>query len=179
MFSPLSLLFRLLCPLFPWPLRRLLALLCCCSALGRRPAPSSRRCCAAQRVRLRGLSNTSRRRQPSETHLRMSGGKACGKQAAPYAGKQPDEGSAVTSRDTAAAENGVHRLATRTESQCTSKKCLLPGRLWERGKPRKASSLLRRRRGRAPRGKLRGRKQRCSPSCRRFTSHTGRRRVSF
>jgi len=33
---------------------------------------------------------------------------ACGKQAAQYAGKLPDEGSAVTSRDTAAAESEVH-----------------------------------------------------------------------
>ena len=46
--------------------------------------------------------------QPSETNLRMSGGKACGKQAAQYTGKQPDEGSVVTSRDTAAFENEVH-----------------------------------------------------------------------
>ena len=38
----------------------------------------------------------------------MSGGKACGKQAAQYTGKQLDEGSVVTSRDTAAAENEVH-----------------------------------------------------------------------
>jgi hypothetical protein len=38
----------------------------------------------------------------------MSGGKACGKQAAQYLGKQPDEGSVVTCRDTAAAENEVH-----------------------------------------------------------------------
>jgi hypothetical protein len=38
----------------------------------------------------------------------MSGGKACGKQAAQYTGKQPDEGSVVTSRDTSAAENEVH-----------------------------------------------------------------------
>ncbi len=38
----------------------------------------------------------------------MSGGKACGKQAAQYTGKHPDEGSVVTSRDTAAAENEVH-----------------------------------------------------------------------
>jgi Ran GTPase-activating protein (RanGAP) involved in mRNA processing and transport len=38
----------------------------------------------------------------------MSGGKACGKQAAQYTGKQPDEGSVATSRDTAAAENKVH-----------------------------------------------------------------------
>ncbi len=48
------------------------------------------------------------RKQPSEAHLRMSGGKACGKQAAQYTGKQLDEGSVVTSRDTAAAENEVH-----------------------------------------------------------------------
>ncbi len=33
-----------------------LLLLYCCSALGRHSAPSTRRCCAAQRVRLRGLS---------------------------------------------------------------------------------------------------------------------------
>jgi hypothetical protein len=38
----------------------------------------------------------------------MSDGNACGKQAAQYAGKQPDEGSGGTSRDTAAAENEVH-----------------------------------------------------------------------
>jgi hypothetical protein len=36
--------------------RSSLSLLCCCSALGRHPAPSTRRCCAAHRVRLRGLS---------------------------------------------------------------------------------------------------------------------------
>jgi hypothetical protein len=36
--------------------RHSLLLLCCCSALGRHPAPSTCRCCAAQRVRLRGLS---------------------------------------------------------------------------------------------------------------------------
>ena len=38
----------------------------------------------------------------------MSGGKAGGKQAAQYTGKQPDEGSVVRSRETAAAENEVH-----------------------------------------------------------------------
>ena len=38
----------------------------------------------------------------------MSGGKASGKQAAQYAGKQPDEGSAVTRRDTTAPENEGH-----------------------------------------------------------------------
>jgi hypothetical protein len=39
----------------------------------------------------------------------MSGGKACGKKATQYTSKQPDdEGSVVTSRDTAAAENEVH-----------------------------------------------------------------------
>ena len=36
--------------------RSSLTLFCCCSALGRHPASSTRRCCAAQRVRLRGLS---------------------------------------------------------------------------------------------------------------------------
>ena len=38
----------------------------------------------------------------------MSGGKACGKQAARYAGKQPDEGSVVSRRDTAPPENEEH-----------------------------------------------------------------------
>ena len=35
----------------------------------------------------------------------MSSGKACGKQAAQYAGKQPDEGSSSTSPDMAAPDN--------------------------------------------------------------------------
>jgi hypothetical protein len=38
----------------------------------------------------------------------MSGDKACGKHAAQYTGKQPDEGSVVTSRDTTAPDNEVH-----------------------------------------------------------------------
>jgi hypothetical protein len=38
----------------------------------------------------------------------MSGGKACGKQAAQHPGKQPDEGSVAASRDTAVPENEVH-----------------------------------------------------------------------
>jgi hypothetical protein len=38
----------------------------------------------------------------------MSGGKACGKQAAQYAGKQPDEGSVVTRRDTTAPDIEEH-----------------------------------------------------------------------
>ncbi len=45
----------------------------------------------------------------------MSGGKACGKQAAQYTGKQPDEGSVVTSRDTTAPENEVHSSDHTTE----------------------------------------------------------------
>jgi hypothetical protein len=49
----------------------------------------------------------------------MSGGKACGKQAALYTGKQADEESVVTSRDTTAllaelqALHHTHREATR------------------------------------------------------------------
>jgi hypothetical protein len=43
----------------------------------------------------------------------------------------------------------------------------------------KASSLLRRRRGHAPQDKLRRLKQRHSPSCKRFTTHTGMQRVPF
>jgi hypothetical protein len=38
----------------------------------------------------------------------MSDGKACGKQAAPYTGNQPGEGSVVTSRNSAASENEVY-----------------------------------------------------------------------
>ena len=49
----------------------------------------------------------------------MSGGKSCGKQAALYNGKQPDEGSVVTSRDTATAENEVHSSGhTHRKSMC-------------------------------------------------------------
>ena len=49
----------------------------------------------------------------------MSGGKACGKQAAQYTGKQADEGRVVTSRDTTAllaelqALHHTHKEATR------------------------------------------------------------------
>ena len=50
----------------------------------------------------------------------MSGGKACGKQAAQYAGKQPGEWSGATSRDTAAAEGEVHSPGhTHTTRQAT------------------------------------------------------------
>jgi hypothetical protein len=38
----------------------------------------------------------------------MSGGKACGKQAAHYTGEKPNEGNVVTSRDTPAPEIEVH-----------------------------------------------------------------------
>ena len=41
-------------------------------------------------------------------HLRMSGGKGCDKEEAHYTGKQPDDKSGVTSRDTAATENEGH-----------------------------------------------------------------------
>jgi hypothetical protein len=92
-------------PLFPRTLRRLLALLCCCSALGRHPSSSPRRCCGTRTLT---EAHTRRRRQPSKTHLRMSGGKACGKQAAQYTGKQPDDGVLAISRDTTSTENEVH-----------------------------------------------------------------------
>ena len=39
------------------PRSSLSLLLCCCSALGRHPAPITRRCCADQRVRLRVLTH--------------------------------------------------------------------------------------------------------------------------
>ena len=45
--------------------------------------------------------------RPSETHLRMSGDMSSGKHAAQYTGKQPGEGSVVTSRDTAVAQGEV------------------------------------------------------------------------
>ena len=58
--------------------------------------------------------------QPCETHLRMSGGKACGKQTAQYTGEQPDEGTVGTSRDTAETEDEVHSSGdTLTTSQAT------------------------------------------------------------
>ena len=50
----------------------------------------------------------------------MSGGKACGKQAAQYTGKQPGEWSGATSRDAAAAEDEVHSPGhTHTTRQAT------------------------------------------------------------
>ena len=66
--------------------------------------------------------HTSRCRKLSKTHLRMSGGKDCVKQAARCTGKQPDtiasdttddlivshEGSVITSRDTTVTENEVY-----------------------------------------------------------------------
>jgi hypothetical protein len=77
-----------------------LTIICCCSATGRHPASSStRRCCPDQLVRLRGLSPRpipAGLVSSSEVHLRMSGDKACGKQAAQYTGMQPGEGSVVT-----------------------------------------------------------------------------------
>jgi hypothetical protein len=48
----------------------------------------------------------------------MSGGKACGKRAAQYAGNQPDEESVVTRRDTTAPENEGH------SSGCTHRKSM-------------------------------------------------------
>jgi hypothetical protein len=69
--------------------------------------PPLLRCSTRPAPRTLTEAHTSRRRQPSEAHLRMSGGKAYGKQAARYTGKQP-EGGSVTSRDTEAAENEVH-----------------------------------------------------------------------
>ena len=45
----------LLCPLFPWPFRRLLAFLCCCSADTLRPAAAVAALLDAS-IRLRGLS---------------------------------------------------------------------------------------------------------------------------
>ena len=57
----------------------------------------------------------------------MLGGKACCKQATQYTGKQSDEGSVVTSRDTTAPENKVHssghthrKSMILTERQCDS-----------------------------------------------------------
>jgi hypothetical protein len=70
--------------------------------------PPLLRCSTRPAPRTLTEAHTSKRKQPSEARLRMSGGKACGKQAAAYTRKQPDEGSAVTSRDTAAPENEVH-----------------------------------------------------------------------
>ena len=114
----------------------------------------------ASQPRLRGLSPRpipADLGKPSGTHLRMSGGKACGKQAAQYTGKQPDEVSVVTRRGaaaawdmqetaanqghrevhqhTAAAENEVHSSGhthrkskrTRTTKQATQTQSLLLG----------------------------------------------------
>ncbi len=52
----------------------------------------------------------------------MSGGKACGKEAAQYTGKRPGEGNVVTSRDSELPKTRCIRLVTLTESQFASKK---------------------------------------------------------
>jgi hypothetical protein len=54
------------------------------------------------------VDHTSSRRQPFETRLRISEVKVCVKKWAQYTGNHPDKGSAVTSRDTTAAENEIH-----------------------------------------------------------------------
>jgi hypothetical protein len=50
----------------------------------------------------------------------MLDGKACGKQAAQYTGKQPEDGDAVISRDMAAAENEVHSSGHTHKKACCS-----------------------------------------------------------
>ena len=91
------------------------------------------------------------------------GRQACGKHAAQYTGTQPDEGSVVTRRDTAAAENEVHSSGHTHRKSMRLKEMSAAKQAGERGKQRRASSLLRRRRGRAPRSKLRRRNQSYSP----------------
>ena len=100
----------------------------------------------------------------------MSGGKASskagGKQAAQCAGKQPDEGSVVTSRDTAVPENEEHSSGrTHRKSMRLKEMSALnqAGGKGETEKGKQPAQLLGRRRGRAPRGKLRRYNQRCSP----------------
>ena len=70
----------------------------------------------------------------------MSGGKASGKQADEYTGKQPGEGRFVTSRDTAAAEGGVHAPGhTHRKSTCLEEMSAAASRLGDMGKPRSFS----------------------------------------
>jgi hypothetical protein len=73
----------------------------------------------------------------------MSGGKAFGKQAAQYTGKQPDVGSAALSRDTTAPENELHSSGQTHRKSMRLKEMSATKQTGERGKPRKASSLLR------------------------------------
>jgi hypothetical protein len=115
--------------------------------------------------RLLTLTEAHTSRQPSKAHVGMSGGKTCGKQAAQYAGKQPNEGSVVTSRDTTAPENEVHSSGhTPRESMCL-KEMYAFKQAGAQGKTEKGKQSVRlsRRRGRAPRSKLRRRNQRFSP----------------
>ena len=109
-------------------------------AFGSDPVHNPRRYCAAQRVRLRGLSPRPipvRCSQPSETHLRMSVGKVSDKEETQYTGKYPDEGSAPTSRDTTTPENEVH------SSDHTHRKSIHLNRLGDRGNPRTSILLSR------------------------------------
>jgi hypothetical protein len=93
----------------------------------------------------------------------MSGGKACGKQmqTAEYAGKQPDEGSVVTRRDTTAPENEehssgrTHRKSTRLEEMSAAR---------GKGEPEKGKQpAAQKKRTRTARQNIRRRNHCCSP----------------
>ena len=162
-----------------------------CSASFRHPAPSSRRCCAAQRVRLRGLSL---RPIPgvvasSKTHLRMSNGKARAKQprdtaedavlqlqALHHTHREATrlflmavrEGATETQIADALRQGFPHVTDTASLKTVALAKSLLRALVQQR----KTSSLLRRRRGRAPRVKLRRRNQLPQTPCCSFRVHS-------
>ena len=67
----------------------------------------------------------------------MSGGKACGNQAAQYAGKQPDEGSVVTRRDTTAPENEEHSSDRTHRKSMRLKEMSAAKQAWGKGETEK------------------------------------------
>ena len=155
---------------------------------GRLPAPSALHCCAAQRVRRRPIPAGVGASSEAHLRLRMSG----------------QQGRRKQSRDGTAEDAQMTRPGTQTRcwwqgrgaqtlrlpmcyGEVSRISLLLPlcktvalaSSLRRLTQPRKASSLLCMRRGRAPRGKLRllHRRNQCySPSCS-FTTHTGRQHV--
>ena len=117
-----------------------LSLLCCCSALGRHPAPSTSRCCAAQRVTRHPKTRWWRGRGP-QTRCWRQGREPQTRRLPMRYGKAPRISLIMPPFKIVGLANSLRGLAQQ----------------------RKASSLLRRRRGRAPRGKLRRRNHCCSP----------------
>ena len=93
----------------------------------------------------------------------MSGSKACGKQAAQYTGKQPDEGSAVTSQDTAEAESEVHSSGHTQRKSMSLKEMSAAKQAGGKGETEKGKQPAAQKKRTRTGSKLRRRNHCCSP----------------